>query len=486
MGRLSKLSRANYKYRLTNDSGRKPVVPCDLLLSLHVPVHRNSIAFERPQSHPTSILAKLQRVTAFPQNNSVSLEQRLVFFVLTFPPLIGVRVCHDLTGIFNVFSLTFLKRTLAIPKSSNEFINGNSKKPERLMKCPSLLRRALLRLSLSFILVAALSGPQSALAAKKYQHYLLGNAADVTVRMPTKQTIALMGGGDYDVDDAFKWMIRKSGGGNFVVIRVTDTDNYNGYIYNTLGGKSLGLTSVETLVIPSREAADDPFVLSRIAGADALFIAGGDQSSYINYWTGTGVQREIQNLANRNVPIGGTSAGLAVLGQFCFAALNGTVSSASALSNPLGKDVTLVRDFLTFPDLSLVIADPHLEPRDRMGRLITFMARIVNDGWSSTARGIGVDEETAVLVEGGIATRVANPSTNAPRSVYFMQTVGYPERMAIKTPLNYPSGVTVKKISAAGSFDLRNWENYDGGAISYKITVNQGVLVSSQPSGAVY
>jgi cyanophycinase len=354
---------------------------------------------------------------------------------------------------------------------------------EKLMSCPTLLR-----LSVGFMLVAASVGPQSTFAAKRFQHYLLGDAANVEVFAPQKPIVALMGGGKYDVHDAFKWLIRKSGGGNFVVIRVTDTDNYNGYIFDFLKGKSLGLTSVETLVIPSREAADDAFVLSRIAGADALFIAGGDQSNYINYWIGTGVQREIKKLASRNVPIGGTSAGLAVLGQFCFAALNGTVSSLSALSNPLGKDITLVRNFLTLPDLSLVVADSHFEARNRMGRLITFMARIVNDGWSSTARGIGVDEETALLVEGGIATRVANFNSDpsAPRSVYFLQTTGYPDKILTKTPLNYPNGVSVQKMSGSGRFDLRNWASYEGGTILYKITINQGVLVSSQPSSTVY
>ena len=34
-----------------------------------------------------------------------------------------------------------------------------------------------------------------------------------------------------------------------------------------------------------------------------------------------------------------------------------------------------------------------------MGRLMTFLARIVNDGWAAQARGIGVDESTTVAVD---------------------------------------------------------------------------------------
>lgn len=356
------------------------------------------------------------------------------------------------------------------------------------MSCPTFFRRALVRLSVGFMFAATLVGSQSAFAAQKYKHYLVGNPADVTVPMRAKQTVALMGGGSADVHDAFRWMIKKSGGGNFVIIRVSDSNDYNTYVYDFLDGKSQGLTSVETLVIPSQEAANDPFVISRLAGAEAVFIAGGDQSDYINNWTGTAVQTKLRELAGKNVPIGGVSAGLAVLGEFCFAALNGTVSSATALSDPLSRYVTLVRDFINFPDLIMVVADPHLQSRDRMGRLITIMARVVNDGWARFSRGIGVDEETAVLVEGVVATRVANAndSPSTPRSIYFLQTAGSPDKMAIRTPLNYRSGVSVQKISGSGKFDLSNWANYDGKAVSYKITVNEGKLVSSQPGGTVY
>ena len=64
------------------------------------------------------------------------------------------------------------------------------------------------------------------------------------------------------------------------------------------------VTSVETLIIPSREAANDPFVVGRIRRAEALFIAGGDQSDYVNYWKGTRVDAAIAELSAKNTPIG--------------------------------------------------------------------------------------------------------------------------------------------------------------------------------------
>ena len=52
-----------------------------------------------------------------------------------------------------------------------------------------------------------------------------------------------MGGGT-DVDAAFKWMIEKSGGGDFVIIRADNSNGRNSYIYD-MGG----INYVETVVI---------------------------------------------------------------------------------------------------------------------------------------------------------------------------------------------------------------------------------------------
>jgi cyanophycinase len=315
--------------------------------------------------------------------------------------------------------------------------------------------------------------PCLAVAGKPYDYAVIGDPANVTLPAPPLPTLVLMGGGP-DVDDAFKWMIKKAGGGNFVIIRSRGTDAYNPYVY-AMGG----VTSVETITIPSREAASDPFVIARIQGAEALFIAGGDQSDYVKFWKGTPVQTAIEALASKNIPIGGTSAGLSVMSKFVFSALNGTITSAAALANPYDKAVTLERDFLTLPDMGGLIVDPHMDARDRMGRLITFMARIVNDGWTGSVHGLGVDVETALLVEGGNATRVGAGSA------YFLRTVGLPEVCKPKTPLTYRN-ITTQRLSGGASFDMRNWASYEGGTVSYSISAIKGVLTSSQPGGSVY
>lgn len=302
-----------------------------------------------------------------------------------------------------------------------------------------------------------------------YQYFAVGNTADVTTT--TTPGTVLMGGGS-DVDAAFQWMINKSGGGDFVVIRASGTEAYNPYIFG-LGT----VDSVETLIISSRTAAADPFVVNKIRAAEALWIAGGDQSNYIDFWKGTPVADAINYVANtKQAPVGGTSAGLAVLGQFIYTGARGSVTSSQALANPYNRYVTLDRDFVTIAHLSGVITDSHFVSRDRFGRLVTFIARIVKDGWASSARGIGIDEATAILVESnGSATRVGSGAA------YFVSSAGVPQTCVSGTPLTY-TGLAVYKVSGAATFNLATWAG--SGGTSYSVSANAGAFSSS--NGSIY
>jgi cyanophycinase len=330
--------------------------------------------------------------------------------------------------------------------------------------------RIVLSLTACTLLAASAMHPTEAAKPAKYDYYLTGNGADVTT--PTSAGTLLMGGGT-DVDAAFQWQIDKAGGGDLVVIRVSGADGYNDYVYG-LGP----VDSVETLVIQNREAASDPFVIEKIRNAEALFIAGGDQADYVNLWKGTPIEDSMHELVSRGVPVGGTSAGLAILGEFSFTALNGTVTSSEALANPFNRRVVLDSDFLHLPRLAGVITDSHFVERDRMGRLVTFLARIVRDGWATEARGVGIDSQTAVLVEGSGSGRVVGTGT-----AYFLQTPGPPEVCEARTPLTYER-LSVYRIDSSGSFDLSRWRGSKGSA--YEVSAIAGTLTSTQPDGGPY
>jgi cyanophycinase-like exopeptidase len=220
---------------------------------------------------------------------------------------------------------------------------------------------------------------------------LTGDTADVITK--TRGGVALVGGGG-DVPGAFKWMIDRSGGGNVVVIRASGD-----YLYNRTIDSLGRVASVETLRIDSREVANDPAVARVIRNAEMLFISGGDQSNYMNFWRGTKTAAAINYLLNeKKVPVGGTSAGCAVLTGFYYSGETGS-ATAEALKNPYDTLVTLYNnDFLQPPFLRNVISDQHYVARKRQGRHMAFLARIITD-WNVFPKGIAPDERTAVCID---------------------------------------------------------------------------------------
>src|SRR3954447_9386887 len=123
-----------------------------------------------------------------------------------------------------------------------------------------------------------------------------------------------MGGGE-DLDAAFRWLCERGKGGDFLVLRAAGDDDYNSYVQGLCHSNS-----VATLIIPTRQAAGETKVVETIRKAESIFIAGGDQARYINFWTGTPVQKALNEHIAAGKPIGGTSAGLAVLGGFIYSA----------------------------------------------------------------------------------------------------------------------------------------------------------------------
>ena len=104
--------------------------------------------------------------------------------------------------------------------------------------------------------------------------------------------------------------------------------------------------------------------------AEALFIAGGDQSRYVDFWKGTPVEDAINYVAAKPAPMGGTSAGMAIVGEFLYSAMSDESLTSAEASPTLHSDVTLDRDFLSLPKLGGIITDQHLHERDRIGRTV--------------------------------------------------------------------------------------------------------------------
>jgi cyanophycinase len=309
-----------------------------------------------------------------------------------------------------------------------------------------------------------------------YKYIRIGSPDDVA----TKATAgyALMGGGD-DLDEAFRFLCEKGSGGDFLILRAAGDDEYNEYV-----NKLCKTNSVATLIIPNRDSASDPGVADIIQHAEAVFIAGGDQARYINWWMSTPVQEALNAHISSGKPIGGTSAGLAVLGQYIYSAQGDApddedLASSQALTNPYFARVTLRRDFVKIDLLQNILADTHFAKRDRMGRSLTFLARIMKDRWSPGPREIAVDEKSAVLVERNGKARVIGSGKGA----YFLSVRGGPEVCRENTPLTFRD-IFVYRGPIGSEFNLKEWKGKRGTA--YSLSVVEGKIQSTQKNGDIY
>jgi cyanophycinase len=325
-----------------------------------------------------------------------------------------------------------------------------------------------------FLLLAACTA--ACAHAQSYQYFRLGNKQDVQTK-PTPG-IAMMGGGS-DLDDAFRWLCAKGNGGDFLILRARGDDAYNSYVNDLCKANS-----VATLIIPDRAAAEDAAVAEIIGKAEVVFIAGGDQARYVRGWKGTPVEKAINDGIAAGKPVGGTSAGLAVEGEFVYGALrdkpdDNDLASADVLTNPYFERVTIERDFLKIPHLDNLITDSHFATRDRMGRTLGFLARIMKDGWSSSPREVAIDEKSSVLVEADGKGTVVGTGKGA----YFLRPTRGPDVCEKGMPLTF-RGISVYRIPAGGHFDLILWTG-DGGT-AYSLSVESGKIVSTQRGNEIY
>lgn len=253
-------------------------------------------------------------------------------------------------------------------------------------------RIAFVALCLLSLLAAAGSA-----AAKDYRRFFVGDRG-----LPTpgrvEPGLLLAGGGDRNLDAA-RWFLGKAGNGHVVVLSASYTTELADEFYRDAGG----VASVETFVFKNGKPATDPAILDALARADGIFIAGGDQARYVRYWKGTPIAAALDAHVRAGKPLGGTSAGLAILGEYLYGAMDGgSIRSPEALADPLGPAVTIEQDFLHLATLKGVVTDTHFKERDRLGRLFAFVtkAQTLTGTPQRALIGLGVDESAALAVDG--------------------------------------------------------------------------------------
>lgn len=290
------------------------------------------------------------------------------------------------------------------------------------------------------------------IACAELTRYFIGNPADADP--PLRGPAFDLAGGGGDVDDAFQRTVDLVRGCSecdtkldLVVLRGSGADGYNEWF-----GTIDGLDSIETFVITDRDSAFRPDVVDAVRRAEIVFFAGGDQCRYVRYLQSTPVQGAVESVVARGGGVGGTSAGLAIMGDVVYDACpGGSTRSADALVDPHHWDIGLTTDFFRWQHLGGTITDTHFAQRDRLGRLLVFMARhLQTANAGESLLGIGVDERTSLVVD---SRGFASVFGRGP--VYFIRGRGPAEVFGRGAPLTW-CGIEYSVVPSGASFDLRN------------------------------
>ena len=152
-----------------------------------------------------------------------------------------------------------------------------------------------------------------------------------------------------------------------------------------------GVEQVTIPIVETREQASDPRIVAMIENSSGVFLGGGNQVKLITVLSGTPVAEAIWAHYFRGGVVGGTSAGAAALTELTLA------------GNEVDEDGKLVEQYIG-PGLGLLgfraLIDTHFTQRRRLYRLFVAIAD------NPEIMGLGLDEDTAMVVKGEVATVV--------------------------------------------------------------------------------
>jgi len=253
---------------------------------------------------------------------------------------------------------------------------------------------------------------------------------------------------------AFAWVRRRIAGGarrpfgNLVVLRASGSNVYDKPLL-----REGDFNSVQTVLIPPcAPRAQVNRVANVVDGADAVFFAGGDQSNYA-VWKGSALMAAVKRVYARGGVVGGGSAGLAIQGAVVYDSVaadrfNEDTHTADAVATPLEARISFTTGLFAWPALRDTITDTHFVARDRFGRTVVFLARILNENLlpgASSVYALGVDQGSSVAVDPDGSATLFNGDGG--RGAYLVRA-GTRPRLAAGQPLRYT--VEVSHVSHNG------------------------------------
>lgn len=210
-------------------------------------------------------------------------------------------------------------------------------------------------------------------------------------KIDSKGTLVIEGGGDR-IEVILKTIIEYSGGVNSKVLVVPfasgvaeETGIKQSEEFRVLGCKSADYIFCE------KDSIDSPSSLAKLDGVTAIFFSGGDQVILSAYLEGTKFLEKIREIYKNGGVVSGTSAGAAIMSRVMLTGEQRSDTTNSQIFNTIEKGDVITAKGFGF--LDNIVVDQHFLKRKRQIRLISVL--MDNPG----LRGIGIDEETAIVVK---------------------------------------------------------------------------------------
>lgn len=199
-----------------------------------------------------------------------------------------------------------------------------------------------------------------------------------------QQRLFVIGGGDRP-PEAMKRFVEWSGGARSRILVITWASGVPEESFESLqkGFQAAGAGMAEHAPIRPLDPDKRARFIEQLTAATGLFFSGGDQNRIMDVLADTELLNLIRGKYESGVPVGGTSAGAAVMSD-------PMMTGEADLKILDGKKVGVRRGLGLVPN---VIFDQHFLVRQRHNRLFGLM--LVNP----KTLGIGIDEDTAVLIE---------------------------------------------------------------------------------------
>lgn len=161
--------------------------------------------------------------------------------------------------------------------------------------------------------------------------------------------------------------------------RLPDTGPMYADLFLDLGADRAVFTDIN-----ERSDCEDEALLDAMDDATGIFVTGGNQLRLSGLLGGTPVGQRLRRLNAVGIPIGGTSAGAAMMSQHM-------IAGGGSGAYPREDGVSLA------PGIGLTntaIIDQHFNQRNRLGRLLTALS------YNPFLIGVGIDEDTAFKIDG--------------------------------------------------------------------------------------